>query len=460
MWKNNYEDSRTHEKFYKTVKNGKTVYAKRYRDKNDKGGKPQWTPFFNSPKKVLDYIAVKKSKTEESSIKRRSVAKHKFVDVFDDCLALLKEEYIRDERSPSNVVSFKSSIYKYVIGSDKFKIPYENIANMYVEEMVVQDVKNLKNNIINTYKEEIAISTMGHVFSYIDKVFLYARDLGYVTNTFCTDIYVSPKGRKKISKQAVRNFFSEPEYMLFREKFEENYIDILSGSRTRKKNPYKDISNILVEFRHLMYKTFFSFAFYTGERKCGIRGLRWRDLIPPVNISEFPLYQVKLDTQYNETGAKELDLDVYDRKPKTDSSVRICTVHKQLEEDLMEYRKFLQDNLLYDENNYIFFDFFTSTPKPIPRTNITTVFDTVKKLMRIEDDSIVINGIKRNVTLHGLRHSACTMLLEKGMEIDDVAKFLGHKDSSMVKYVYSHYVNPIDMEKEKRLRNLKFFMKD
>lgn len=456
-WKNNYEDPKTHEKFYKTLKNGKVVYAKRYRDKNDNDGKSQWTPFFDSPKKVLEYIVIKKSKTESYSIQRRSSEKHKFVDVFEQCLEGLREEYIRDERSPSTIVAFKGNIYKYVIGNKQHKITYENIKDMYIEDMVVQDIKNLKNSIINKYRDEITISTMSHIFSYIDKVFNYARDLGFVTNTFCTDIYVSPKGKKRVSKQAVRNFLSEKEYNLFRKKFKDNYKEIFSENVLQRNGVSADKIDMFVNFRYLMYNAFFSAAFYTGERKCGVRGLRWTDLIPPSD--GFPLYQIKFDSQYNEAGAKELRMKVYDRKPKTTSSVRICTVHQQLQEDLEVYKNFLIEYDLYDENNYMFYDFFTATPKPIPKTNISRIFNKLIELTNIEDNSIVLNGIKRKITLHGLRHSACALLLEKGMEIDDVAKFLGHSDTSMVKLVYSHYINPIDMEEEAKMRNLKFFMK-
>ncbi len=80
-------------------------------------------------------------------------------------------------------------------------------------------------------------------------------------------------------------------------------------------------------------------------------------------------------------------------------------------------------------------------------------------LTGIEDNSEVIHGYKRNITLHGMRHSATVNLLEQGMKIEDVALFLGHKSTDMVERVYGQFVNIRDLEREKRIKNLKYFKK-
>ncbi len=51
-------------------------------------------------------------------------------------------------------------------------------------------------------------------------------------------------------------------------------------------------------------------------------------------------------------------------------------------------------------------------------------------------------ALEKNVTLHGLRHSIATHLLQSGMSIEDIAKFLGH--SSLVStQIYTHIVNEL-----------------
>ncbi len=48
--------------------------------------------------------------------------------------------------------------------------------------------------------------------------------------------------------------------------------------------------------------------------------------------------------------------------------------------------------------------------------------------------------LEKNITLHGLRHSIATHLLQSGMDIEEIAKFLGH--SSLVStQIYTHIIN-------------------
>jgi integrase/recombinase XerD len=51
-------------------------------------------------------------------------------------------------------------------------------------------------------------------------------------------------------------------------------------------------------------------------------------------------------------------------------------------------------------------------------------------------------ALEKNITLHGLRHSIATHLMQSGMSIEDIAKFLGH--SSLIStQIYTHIVNEI-----------------
>lgn len=50
--------------------------------------------------------------------------------------------------------------------------------------------------------------------------------------------------------------------------------------------------------------------------------------------------------------------------------------------------------------------------------------------------------IEKPVTLHGLRHSIATHLLQSGMELEAIAKFLGHASLSSTQ-IYTHIVNEL-----------------
>lgn len=53
--------------------------------------------------------------------------------------------------------------------------------------------------------------------------------------------------------------------------------------------------------------------------------------------------------------------------------------------------------------------------------------------------------IEKNVTLHGLRHSIATHLLQSGMDIEEIAKFLGHSSLASTQ-IYTHIINQHDRE--------------
>lgn len=48
--------------------------------------------------------------------------------------------------------------------------------------------------------------------------------------------------------------------------------------------------------------------------------------------------------------------------------------------------------------------------------------------------------IKKPITLHGLRHSIATHLLQSGMDIEEIAKFLGHSSLASTQ-IYTHIIN-------------------
>lgn len=51
--------------------------------------------------------------------------------------------------------------------------------------------------------------------------------------------------------------------------------------------------------------------------------------------------------------------------------------------------------------------------------------------------------ITKSVTLHGLRHSIATHLLQSGMDIEEIAKFLGHASLASTQ-IYTHIINDHD----------------
>jgi integrase/recombinase XerD len=51
--------------------------------------------------------------------------------------------------------------------------------------------------------------------------------------------------------------------------------------------------------------------------------------------------------------------------------------------------------------------------------------------------------LEKNITLHGLRHSIATHLLQSGIDIEEIAKFLGHSSLASTQ-LYTHIINQHD----------------
>jgi len=85
------------------------------------------------------------------------------------------------------------------------------------------------------------------------------------------------------------------------------------------------------------------------------------------------------------------------------------------------------------------------------------MFKKILKESKIIENSIAYNGGKRNVTIHGFRHSACTFYLENGMDKDMVAKILCHSDTYLINTCYREFVQVSDLENEKLKACMQFF---
>lgn len=57
------------------------------------------------------------------------------------------------------------------------------------------------------------------------------------------------------------------------------------------------------------------------------------------------------------------------------------------------------------------------------------------------------SGIEKHFSTHNLRHSIATHLLQSGMSIEDIAKFLGHSSLESTQ-IYTHIVNQLKQQKE------------
>lgn len=181
----------------------------------------------------------------------------------------------------------------------------------------------------------------------------------------------------------------------------EQYLRFASFSRSRAES-----KNTLSEWS---YYVFFSVAFYTGCRKGEINALRWTDLSDNVLHIRRSIFQ-KLKGEYRET------------PPKNRSSIRDLIIPAPLVRILSEHRARQSSMPGYTDNWYI-----CGADSPIPDT-------TLEKY----NNHISSSADLPHIRIHDFRHTHVSLLVNEGINIQEISRRLGHSDVKMTWNTYSH----------------------
>ncbi len=205
------------------------------------------------------------------------------------------------------------------------------------------------------------------------------------------------------------NFLKFPEnYLRDIGKFEKHYEERKSDFYT-----LKEFKKFIKYVDNVVYKRFFELMFYCGTRPGEAMALQFKDL-----QDDYILVN-KTITSHN---GREFDY------PKTKSSIRKIKIDKKLKKDLFKLQK------MYDGCTSDYFIF--GGAKPLAPTTINRY-----KKKACERANIKV------ITLHQFRHSHATLLVTKGILINEVSRRLGHSNVSTTLNVYTHS----DLSQEKRV---------
>ena len=164
--------------------------------------------------------------------------------------------------------------------------------------------------------------------------------------------------------------------------------------------------NIISEWA---YYVFFSLAFYTGMRKGEINALRWSDFDGLIIHVRRSINQ-KLLGEDRETG------------PKNKSSIRDLQAPQPLIDILADHKQRLIDNGTWNPSNYI-----CGGKIALRDSNIDHRNRQIAKAANLP-----------HITIHEFRHTHASLLANEGINIQEIARRLGHSDVQETWRTYSH----------------------
>ena len=180
------------------------------------------------------------------------------------------------------------------------------------------------------------------------------------------------------------------------------YIDIAKQSALEKEQKEKN----LYEWN---YYVFFNIAFYTGLRKGEIHALRWSD-IDEKYLSVKRSINQKLHKRDTET------------PPKNRSSIRTIQIPLPLIKILNEHKERQKQLQNFSEDNRIL-----GNDRSIRDTSIENRNKFYSSLAKV-----------KRIRIHDFRHSHASLLANMGINIQEVARRLGHAKVEITWNTYSH----------------------
>ena len=228
--------------------------------------------------------------------------------------------------------------------------------------------------------------------NYITKVLDYAITLGLLKDNPMRKI-IMPKRKEVVDGEKIENFYNKEELQQFMD-------CIKSDGFTR-------------------WHALFRLLAFTGFRKGEVLALEWKDI-------DFNQSTVTV----NKTLARGENNKLIIQSPKTKTSFRTVSVDPGTMQLLKEWRK-------EQATDFLKLGFNTMNPSQVVFTTykneymqLATVTNRINKIIKKHDLKVI--------TVHGLRHTHCSLLFEAGASIQEVKERLGHSDIKTTMNIYTH----------------------
>ncbi len=299
----------------------------------------------------------------------------------------LYDEYIkssanelRETSLDKNKKTLSSYVLKYLGGYSLKKLTSPVIQN-WKNQIDEYEVKTSK----GTHK--LSLRTKQNIFSCFRTLLNYGVKMDYISQNPLKKV-----GNFKSSTEHKKemDYYTAEEYKMFS-----------SAALSIAENSIK-----MVDWD---YYVFFSIAFYTGLRKGEIFALKWSD------ITDNYLSVTRSITQ-------KLIGDDRETPPKNKSSIRTLQMPKPLIEILNAHKKRYKNYPGFTDDFRI-----CGGIRPIRDSSVGKANEDIAKAA----------GLKK-IRIHDFRHSHVSLLANEGINIQEIARRLGHANIEMTWNTYSH----------------------
>lgn len=262
---------------------------------------------------------------------------------------------------------------------------YDTIGNYRLDKIKTIQIQQLYNNL---HKKGLATSTIKSAHVPLKQAFDQAINNELIYKNPCNGLTI-PKKPKRISRA-----------MSLEE--QEIFTMACSGSA---------------------YHNFFLFLLNTGMR-CGEGiALMWQDIDFEKNTINVQKTMSRLKNRAENAETKNIRVL---GTTKTENSIRTIPINKKCAE-IIKTQKEREDGL---------FVFASKAGTPLGHRNINRAYDELLSKIKLSDE----------LTIHSLRHTFATRLLEKGANIKAVSELLGHSGIQITLDTYSHVLEKFKIE--------------
>lgn len=265
----------------------------------------------------------------------------------------------------------------------KGTLPY--LADKRLDKLTVPTLQSWKNDIavIN-----VSISTKQNYYAELRQMLNYAVKMGYIPKNNLTIVGNFKKDTQALPKEEL-HFYTPDQFKKF---------IAVAREQAEKKDTINDWS----------YYVFFFIAYFTGARKGEIYALKWSDIKG---------HTLSISRSVNQKVGR-----IVETLPKNSSSIRTLQIPMSLEAVLNEQK----ERQMQDEN-------FTEDYRICGGIDCIRDSTVCNKGFDFADKA----GLP-HIRLHDFRHSHASLLASEGINIQEIARRLGHSNVEMTWNTYSH----------------------